>query len=176
MLRKRTNNIEKTKGWNADRTRQAFELALLGATDEEIARVFGVDINTISLWKRTHPEFLQSLQDGKLAADAKVVASLYKRATGFWMTEMHVCMYRGEVIQTPVDKYYPPDSWAAAKWAAIRQRPRWSEVAKTESVHTNINLTSINFDGLSLEDLRSIKQIGTRLVQTALPVHDINEN
>ena len=173
MLRKRTN---KPTQWNEDRVRQVHELALLGATDEEIARVMGVNINTINLWKRTHPEFLQSMNDGKLMADAKMAASLYKKGTGFWTTEMHVCMYRGEVIQTPVAKYYPPDSWAAARWLAIRQRTRWSEVTKIETTSTNININSFDFSGLSLEELRFMKQIGFKQINNALPIHDVTEN
>jgi hypothetical protein len=151
--------------WNPQRVKQVFELALLGATDEEVARVMDVDINTINLWKRTHPEFLQSMNAGKLAADAKVAHSLYKRATGFWIEEMHVCMYRGEVIQTPVMKYYPPDSWAANKWMSIRQRTRWSEVVKIENTQTNININKFDFSGLTVDEMKFVRDLGMKQLE-----------
>lgn len=62
---------------------QAFRLALLGATDKEMAGIWDVDESTVNNWKLAHPEFLVSINAGKLEADSKVAASLFKLANGF---------------------------------------------------------------------------------------------
>ena len=159
----RTNKPTK---WNDDRTREGFELALLGLTDEEMARVMDVDINTLNKWKRVHPVFRQALIEGKDKADAKVVHSLYRRATGFTIKEMHVCMYRGRVIQTPVDKYYAPDSWAANKWLSVRQRNKWADVSRVETSSTILNINKLDLTGISLEQMKVLRDIGMKQALT----------
>lgn len=62
---------------------QAFRLCLLGATDKEMASFWGVSEDTVNEWKKVHPEFSVSIKAGKIDADTKVAASLYKRATGY---------------------------------------------------------------------------------------------
>jgi hypothetical protein len=162
--------------WNDDRARQVKALALLGATDEEMAEVMDININTFDLWKRTHPEFLRAMKSGKMAANAKVAKSLYKRANGFWVWENHVCMYRGVVIQTPVRKYYPPDSWAAAKILSIRERTKWADVTKIESTQTNININKLDFTGMSTEELLLMKQIQEKQKRLAIGVNGNSSN
>jgi hypothetical protein len=154
--------------WRDDRNREVKALALLGATDEEMAEVMGVNINTFNLWKRTHPDFQKAMRAGKMIADAKTAKSLYKRANGFWIWETDIKMYRGQVIQTPVRKYYPPDSWAAAKILSIRQRTKWADVTKVETTQTNININKIDFSGLSTEELLLMKQIQEKQKRLAL--------
>ena len=51
---------------------QARNYCLLGATDVQLAKSFGVCEKTINTWKQKHPDFLQSIKDGKAVADAKV--------------------------------------------------------------------------------------------------------
>ena len=48
---------------------QAYKLCLLGATDADLADFFGVDEDTINLWKRTHKDFYP--QEG-FAADEPI--------------------------------------------------------------------------------------------------------
>ncbi len=67
---------------------QAFNLALLGFDDVEIAMVLGISTATLTAWKRRHPEFLAALKRGGLQADSDVVASLHKRAVGYEFTEV----------------------------------------------------------------------------------------
>lgn len=53
---------------------QARKLCLLGATDSELADFFGVCERTINNWKSEFPAFLQSIDAGKISADAIVKA------------------------------------------------------------------------------------------------------
>ena len=60
---------------------QAYKLCLLlSATDADLAKYFDVEEKTINNWKEAHPEFLQSLNEGKTGADQKVAQSLYQTA------------------------------------------------------------------------------------------------
>src|SRR5271169_4272039 len=57
--------------------------AKLGATDADLARIFGVSDATIDNWKVQHPDFLGSSKEGKEEAGACVERSLYQRAVGY---------------------------------------------------------------------------------------------
>lgn len=146
--------------WNEDRPREARELALLGLTDEVMAKVMGIGLATLESWKRKYPEFLEALSEGKLKADAKVAAALYKRAVGYKIKEDHVSIFKGEAIVTQVEKEIPPDPWSAARWLSLRQRALWSEAQRLEITNTNININKFDFTGISDEDMLVIKKIG----------------
>jgi hypothetical protein len=149
--------------WHEDRCREGFQLALLGHTDKEIARVMGIDINTLDLWKRTHPEFKKALTEGKDPADARVAASLYKRACGFWEEWDEEEIFRGEIITLHKRRYFPPDSWAAARWLALRQRANWTESQKADaSQQTNINIMNIDLSGMKFEELALLEKLGLK--------------
>jgi len=71
---------------------QVVKLCLLGSTDEEIADFFNVCVATINNWKISHPQFLESIKEGKQKADSDVAQSLYNKAIGgdtiaaqFWL-------------------------------------------------------------------------------------------
>jgi hypothetical protein len=61
-------------------TEQVTNYCLLGATNEELGRVFGVDDRTINRWLVTKSEFCQAVKDGREVADANVANSLYRKA------------------------------------------------------------------------------------------------
>src|SRR5713226_5785032 len=50
----------------------ARKLALLGATDQEMADALGVDQGTLDRWKTRHKEFRIAIQHGKIRADAEI--------------------------------------------------------------------------------------------------------
>ena len=52
---------------------------ILGATDEKLAEFFEVNVLTINRWKKTHPEFCNSIKS-KSQADDEVEKSLYQTA------------------------------------------------------------------------------------------------
>jgi hypothetical protein len=58
-------------------------LCKLGATDEELARVLGVNEATLCRWQKAHPELRKAIRASKLVADIKVATKLYDLATGF---------------------------------------------------------------------------------------------
>jgi hypothetical protein len=67
-------------------------IASMGLIDEEIAIILDISPRTLNYWKKTNPDFLQSLKRGKLKADFQITQSLYHKAKGgdttaqiFWL-------------------------------------------------------------------------------------------
>lgn len=106
---------------------QARKLCLLGATDADLASFFEVNVDTIHEWKKVHEEFSDAIKKGKVQADAEVADRLYQRANGYehWDTDIRVV--NGEIVQTSVKKYYPPDTTAAIFWLKNRSKDRWRD-------------------------------------------------
>lgn len=107
---------------------QVLKLCLLGATDREIADLFGVAESTVNKWKLEYPEFSESIKRGKLEADANVASSLYNRAIGFTKKDCEeVFMYKGVVVRAKVKKYFPPDVTAQVFHLKNRQPKTWRD-------------------------------------------------
>lgn len=106
---------------------QARKLCLLGATDKELADFFEVSEVTINAWKNKHPEFLKSLKDGKLLADAEIANKLYHRAKGYQHEDVDIKVIDGQIVMTDLVKHYPPDTTAAIFWLKNRDPKRWRD-------------------------------------------------
>lgn len=119
---------------------QARKLSLLGANDDELADFFQVNIDTITEWKKKHPQFSVSVMDGKVKADAEVADSMYKRAKGYVYQETSyeriadkIDEKEGKEIITPqfkkrvITKEMPPDAGAALNWLKNRQHKKWRD-------------------------------------------------
>lgn len=113
--------------YRADYAEQARRLSLLGQTDAEMAAFFGVSERTFHGWKKSHPDFLQSIKEGKADADAKVAEGLYSRAVGYSHPDVHISNYQGEITVTNIVKHYPPDTAAAFIWLKNRQPDKWRD-------------------------------------------------
>ena len=98
---------------------KAGGLALLGCTDEEIAKFLDINPDTLYEWKKRHPEFSEAIKDGKENADIRVVQSLYTKAIGY----EHKVTKDGEENMI----YYPPDTTAAIFWLKNRQPAKWRD-------------------------------------------------
>ena len=148
--------------WREDLIQVAYLLALLGATDKQIANVMDVNQDTLDRWKRDKPEFLEALNRGKLGADTKVVEAFYKCATGYYYEEDETRVVNKEVIVTRVTKYKPPDPWTCSRWLALRQRGTWSETTKVEITNTNLNINKLDLTGVSIEQMKLLRDIGLK--------------
>jgi hypothetical protein len=146
--------------YNESRPHLAYHLALLGATDVQIAEAMGVNINTIDLWKRTHPEFLEELTRGKLLADMRVVKGFFLNCQDRWIEEEECHVIKGQLKKILVKKFIQGDKWAQSKWLSLRQRENWSETQRVEVTNTNINITKIDLTGFSTEHLKVMEEIG----------------
>lgn len=106
---------------------QARQLCLLGSTDKQLGDFFGVSEQTINTWKNKYPEFLESIKEGKLIADAKVVASLYKRALGFEYNEIELRTDDKTKSKRVTKKMVVPDTTAIIFWLKNRQPEYWRD-------------------------------------------------
>lgn len=119
-----------------DYPKQAMKLAQLGATDQEIADFFEVDVRTIYRWKHEHDEFCQALKAGKDVADDRVERSLYQKAIGYEQDEVKIFMpgNASEPVYAPFRAKIAPDTTAAIFWLKNRRSQQWRD--KQDHEHT----------------------------------------
>jgi hypothetical protein len=123
---------------------QAAKLCALGATDIEIADFFDVDARTLYRWKAEHEAFCQSLKVSKEIADERVERSLFARANGYEHDEVDIRVVAGAIVQTPIRKFFPPDTTACIFWLKNRQPEKWrdkQDVEHTGSVTLTLSAT-----------------------------------
>ena len=111
---------------------QAEKLCRLGATDIEVADFFDVDVRTLYRWKGEQEAFCQALKAGKDVSDERVERSLFSRATGYEHDEVDIRVLGGEIVQTPIRKFYPPDTTAAIFWLKNRKPAQWRDKQDVE--------------------------------------------
>lgn len=123
--------------YRAEYAEQAYKLCLLGATDEDIAKFFGVAVSTVNLWKQKHGEFSEALKAGKMHADANVADRLFQRAMGYSHEAVKImtrAIGGGESVieEVPYTEHYPPDTTAAIFWLKNRQPKLWRDKTQQE--------------------------------------------
>ena len=121
---------------------QAEKLCRLGATDIEVADFLEVDVRTLYRWKGEHEAFCQALKAGKEVSDERVERSLFARATGYEHDEVDIRVVDKAIVQTPIRKYYPPDTTAAIFWLKNRKPAEWRD--KTDVEHSGDLIVKIN--------------------------------
>ena len=119
--------------------KQAEKLAMLGATDQEMADFFEVSQSTLNLWKLRHPEFSESLKAGKESADDRVERSLYQMAVGYEQDEVKIFMPANAEapVYAPYRAKVAPNAGAAIFWLKNRRRDLWRE--KFEHEHGGLD-------------------------------------
>jgi len=133
---------------------QARKFCLLGATDIEIADLFGISVGALSKWKKKYPELNAAMKRGKDIANAEVAAKLYKRAIGYTYQEVSIRMAGTVEHKTTTTKHCPPDVPAAIFWLKNRDKARWRDKHETE--HTG----NVVYNNLTDEELEhKIKQL-----------------
>lgn len=127
-----TRKTGRPSAYKPEYAKQAAKLCLLGATDQELADFFEVDVRTIHRWKHEHDEFCHSVIVGKDVADDRVERALYQRAVGYEQEEVKIFMPGGasEPVYAPFRAKIAPDPSAAKLWLTNRRGDKWRE--KTE--------------------------------------------
>ena len=123
--------------YKPEHAKAAAKLCALGATDAQLADFFEVSVSTVNLWKVEHKEFSESIKVPKAAADERVEQSLFRRAMGYEHDEVDIRVVANAVIQTPIRKYYPPDSTAMIFWLKNRKPAEWRDKVDHELTGAN---------------------------------------
>lgn len=141
----------------------AWSLALKGATDEEIAEAFHISVRTLHRWKKTHPELLTALEEGKDVADAKVKRSLYQRAVGYEAKEATQIIEQDpatgtqRVSKTQVTtKHIVPDTMACMYWLNNRSK---GEFSQRQEVTLGGSVRTSPMEKLTEDELRSLARL-----------------
>lgn len=120
--------------FKAEYAEQARKLAKLGATDQEIADFFEIDVRTVYRWKHDHDEFCQALKAGKEVADERVERSLFHKAIGYEQDEVKIFMPAGaaEPVYAPFRAKVAPDTTALIFWLKNRRPEQWRDKTVVE--------------------------------------------
>lgn len=103
-----------------------------GLTDEDLAFVLCVSKMTINNWKKEDNDFYLLLKRQKEIADAKVVFSLYERATGYEHPDVHISNFQGVITITDITKHYAPDPTSMIFWLKNRDPENWRDKTEIE--------------------------------------------
>ncbi len=106
---------------------QAYKLCKEGAINPDLAAAFKVHVDTVSEWRKAHPEFSDAVKRGKRECDHRVEHSLYERAMGYTHPEEKIFQRDGEIIRAKTRKHYPPDATSMIFWLKNRDPARWRD-------------------------------------------------
>lgn len=113
----------------------ARTMSAMGATDQELAEAFKVDVFTIRRWQVTHADFCSAVKVGTTECDERVVRSLYQRAVGYSYAATKIMQYEGSPIRVDYVEHIAPDIGAAKHWLHNRRKTDWNPE------QTNVNLS-----------------------------------
>lgn len=123
-------------------------LARRGLSDEDIAKAINVNRSTIYAWKKSYPEISNALKEGKLVADLAVESALFKKATGFIVTDTKTTSFldkeTGELVEGKSEvttKHILPDTLAIMFWLKNRRPDLWKDkiVEQGDTAETQLN-------------------------------------
>jgi hypothetical protein len=150
--------------YQRDYAQMARGYCLLGATNRQLAKLFGISTETLDTWMDCHPEFGQAIEEGRSTADMFVADSIYRRATGYTQkicTVVRETRTTGDQVTviertTETDLHVPADPSAASRWLHLRQNMhdpdrnaltvddiiRIAEMARAEAARRGIDYTT----------------------------------
>jgi len=121
--------MPRTVRYRKEFARQALRLCRLGLDNGELAEFFGVSPDCLAKWAAAHPDFAESLDQGRALADALVGQRLFERATGYSHTEDKIFQYGGKPVVVPTVRHYPPEVSAMVFWLKNRRPDLWRDKA-----------------------------------------------
>ena len=118
--------------YNPEYAELARKFCLLGATNDDLARMFEVPGSAIDNWITGIPEFAAAVRAGREVADATVAERLYARAIGYSHPAVKIFQSGGEPVEVPYTEHYPPDVQACLFWLRNRRRQDWRDKIEPE--------------------------------------------
>ena len=132
----------------------AAKLCMLGATNDDLARMLEVAGGTIDAWIAGVPEFSAAVKAGRELADANVADRLYARAVGFSHPAVKIFQSGGAPLEVPYTEHYPPDTQACVFWLRNRRRQDWREKIEHEHNASTDMLAQLDAAGERARNVR----------------------
>ena len=142
--------------------KRAYQLALAGKTNEQIAEVFDISVKQLYEWQAHYIAFRDALRSGRTIADGEAAEAAHIAINGGIVREMRTYKdAEGNIIKVvETVKEIPPDANAALKWLELRARGLWARQAQEE----NAPVEPQSLADLSDEELtRRRKELEARL-------------
>ena len=92
--------------------------AMMGFTDEKLARFFGVTEKTIITWRMKHVEFATAVRVGKAKTDDEVERAVVKGIAGYYV-EVEETIAKG--IVRKLKRWIPGNPGVGMRWLALRR-------------------------------------------------------
>tara|TARA_E500000331_G_scaffold47672_1_gene40463 strand:+ start:378 stop:869 length:492 start_codon:yes stop_codon:yes gene_type:complete len=127
---------------------RAFDFALVGMTDDEIAGALKIDRATLYRWKNSYPQLCDAIKRGRDRYDNEVVEkALTQRAAGYDYQE-EVMTREGPSVIT---KRFHGSDTAAIFWLKNRNPDRWRD-----RVEHDVRAAVVNIEATPEEKARII--------------------
>lgn len=108
--------------------------AELGAKNTDLAKLFGVNADTIRRWCGEKSEFSVAVKDGRDMWDSMNAEKAMKRlVTGYEYEEVSITQKLSGTIVTKTKKHVAPNITAIMFWLQNREPHRWKNVRKVEA-------------------------------------------
>lgn len=152
---------KETSKYRPEYDKQAEKCCQFGGNDEDLARLFNVDVRTIYNWKQEHESFFHAVKKGKWIFDTgRVESTLLKKILGYEYKEVKVALdANGKAIpdQTIVtQKQAHPDTGAIIWWLKNRDPKNWRD--KQEQVIKD-ERSKLDLSKLTDEELEILQQL-----------------
>ncbi len=136
---------------------EARKFALAAASDEALARHFGIPLPTLHEWIATVPEFARAVRTGRKLGDVDLVDRFHQNGMGF--THPAVKIFRPfksgeEAPCVPYTQHHRPNTPAGIFWLVNRMPDQWRQkvVIEEKPSHDNLRkLTQDQLDRLTVE-------------------------
>lgn len=140
---------QKMEAWTTQKGLDILRgLARRGLSDEDIAKSIGINKTTLYRWKAKSADISNALKEGKLVADLAVESALFKKATGFTVTDTKTTSFldkeTGELTEGKSEvttKHVLPDTLAIMFWLKNRRPDLWKDkiVEQGDTTETQLN-------------------------------------
>lgn len=141
----------------------AYDMCVLGHTEEHLAYTFSVSKSCIREWKKKYPSFLASIRRGRLETSLEVAGALKKAATGYKTTKPITVSQGGglgqKIVYVEVD--VPPNPNACKMYLAAHEREIWGSEKQVASVTVNNTISddrtlTVHADELTDDQIRGL--------------------
>ena len=145
------------------------DLCLLGATNEELAKVFGVDDATIYGWLDTMPEFSRGHKTRARVGRRAGLARPLPQGNGEWTQPAVKIATKIEILPdgreiksehiVPYVEHFPPDTAAAFIWLKNRQPHRWRDKKEVHDTRDETKHVALELSPRALAHVEELSRL-----------------